>query len=56
MLPAGYVPQACSLTWAMPSFALKSSREFAMYDVMFMGLSLVFFSATAMAIVAMGKI
>jgi len=27
-----------------------------MYDVMFMGLSLVFFVATAMAIVAMGKI
>jgi hypothetical protein len=56
MSPAVYVPSGCSLTWATPSFALKSSREFAMYDVMFMGLSLVFFVATAMAIVAMGKI
>jgi len=27
-----------------------------MYDVMFIGLSLVFFVATAMAIVAMGKL
>ena len=56
MSPAAYVPWACSLTWATPSSALKSSREPAMYDVMFMGLSLVFFIATAMAIVAMGKL
>ena len=40
----------------MPSFAPKSSREPAMYDMIFIGLSLVFFAATAMAIVAMGKI
>jgi hypothetical protein len=35
---------------------LKNSRERAMYDLMFIGLCLVFFTATAMAIVAMGKI
>ncbi|WP_350617005.1 hypothetical protein [Pseudomonas sp. HY7a-MNA-CIBAN-0227] len=40
----------------MPLFAPKSSREFAMYDLIFVGISLVFFAATAMAIVAMGKI
>jgi hypothetical protein len=40
----------------MPSFVLKSSRELAMYDLMFIGLCLMFFAATAMAIVAMGKI
>lgn len=40
----------------MPFFAQKNSKEFAMYDVMFIGISLVFFVATAMAIVAMGKI
>lgn len=56
MWPAAFAPWGCSLTWAMPSFAPKSSREPAMYDVMFMGLSLVFFIATAMAIVAMGKL
>ena len=40
----------------MPLFAPKSSREPAMYDLIFVGISLVFFVATAMAIVAMGKI
>ena len=54
--PAAYVPSGYSLTWATPLFAPKNSREPAMYDVMFMGLSLVIFVATALAIVAMGKI
>jgi hypothetical protein len=46
----------CSFTWATPLFAQRNSRELAMYDLMFISLSLVFFVATAMAIVAMGKI
>jgi hypothetical protein len=50
------VPWGCSFIWALPLFAQKNSREFAMYDVMFIGISLAFFVATAMAIVAMGKI
>ena len=49
-------PWGCSLTCATHLFAQKNSREFAMYNLMFIGLSLVFFVATAMAIVAMGKI
>lgn len=50
------MPSGSSLIWAMPLFAQKSSREFAMYDVIFIGIFLVFFATTAVAIVAMGKI